>query len=139
MKISPFLITVFIGCLFIFPLFTNAQTTDFIKPGNAIYVTSNHPEMIQKARKYLQPGCWKLVDTPQNADFVVKIKAKRIVFVGMFAHALFIDPATKKILWKSRTSNTVMRVTFNNKRAVLKKLIRRRLLPLCYTYKATEY
>lgn len=125
--------------LFLLPLFTKAQLTEITQPGKTLYVTSNRIEMIPGAKKYLQKGCWYIVNNPDSADFVIKIQTKRIPFVGMFAHASFIDPHTKKVLFKTGTSNTIMRVTFNNKRAVLKKLIRRRILVLCYSYKADQF
>lgn len=132
MKRLSLIIAAIIGCL---SLFAQEPTTnmfkDLTKPGNKVYVTSNQKDMIDRARKLVKEGCWKVVTNPKDADFVIKIEAKRIVTQGMFAYALFLEPTTKEVLFKTGTSNTTMRATLDNKGAVLKKLIRRRVLPLC--------
>lgn len=101
------------------------------KPGTKVYFTANKKEMVRPGKAILSEGCWTIVNNPKDADLVIKVEARRIVSVGMFAFAEFIDPVTKDIIYKTKGSNTAMRMTFSQKKAVLKKLIRRRVLPLC--------
>jgi hypothetical protein len=131
MKRLSLIISALLGCLFLHAQQPADKFKDLTKPGNKVYVTSNRKEMIDRARKLVKEGCWKVVANPKDADFVIKVEAKRIVTQGMFAYALFLEPSTKEVLLKTGTSSTTWRMTFDNKGAVLKKLIRRRVLPLC--------
>lgn len=126
------IIPAIIGCS---SLFAQQPSSDkfkeLVKPGSNVYVTSNRKEMIKRARNLVKEGCWTVVADPKEADFVIKVEARRIVTQGMFAYALFLQPTTKEVLLKTGTSRTTWRITLDNKGAVLKKLIRRRVIPLC--------
>jgi hypothetical protein len=127
--------------LFLVPVITFAgdpkieKLKQLIKPGNKVYVYASEENYKENAVSILREGCWQIVSSPEDADFIIKFEVKRIPTIGLFAHALFLDPGNKEVIYKTGGSNTSMRMTFNQKRAIFIKLIRRRILPLCDTTK----
>jgi len=117
------------------PLFAQEQDPqqlkELIKPGSKIFISSNKPVLIKYAKSFLKEGCWIVVNDPKQADLRLKIKATYNWFFGYWARGLFVDPKTDSTMYQTRNSNTVMSFSFNGKRAVMKKLVMRRILPLC--------
>lgn len=115
-------------------LFANDPRTEklkqLIKPGNKVFITATNDKAKKHAKKLLRHKCWTIVDNADSADFVLKVYEK-MTFVDYFAYAVVIDPKTKEQLYKTGTTNTMMRVTFRAKKAAVSKLISKKIAPMC--------
>jgi hypothetical protein len=101
-----------------------------IKPGNKIFITATNEKAKKHAKKLLRHKCWTIVDKADSADFVLKVYEK-LAFLDYFAFAAIIDPKTKEQLYKTGSTNTLMRVTFRAKKAAINKLIAKKIAPMC--------
>lgn len=91
------------------------------KPGNRVFITSEDTKVLNLAKKMLKDGCWKLENSPDSADFVLKFSGKSVL--DYFVYAEVIEPKANESLYKTPSSNTVMSVSFNTRKRALEKLI----------------
>ena len=101
-----------------------------VKPGNRVFITATNEKAKRHTKKLLKHECWTIVSNADSADFVLKVYEK-MTFLDYFAYAAIIDPTTKEELYRTPTTNTLMRMTFSAKKAAVKKLIKRKVIPMC--------
>lgn len=104
---------------------------ELTKMGNKVYLDCDYPNAKKHASKYIQNwGYWNIIEKREDADFILKLVLKR-KWPDYGGYAQFIDPKSNIVIKETNKVNTVMSMSFNIEKAGVKKIIRKRIKPLC--------
>ncbi|MCG8581714.1 MAG: hypothetical protein MI866_17450 [Bacteroidales bacterium] len=124
-RLLTFLILVLGSCY----LFAQSQSFDEVtKQGNKVFIVAPDDASVIHATNALNYwGYWKVVEEKADADFVLQFKYKNQAFGDKKGYAVFIDKSSDKELRQTKTVNTGMSMDFNTKRAVITKIVNKRI------------
>lgn len=104
--------------------FDAALEKNLLKKDNKVFIDGNNSNTAYYAGEMVDK--WQYWETTKNkskADFIMHI-VNNGGFGAFMCYAVFIDPATDKVFYKTPLVNTFARFTFQAQKAVVKKLFR---------------
>ncbi|MCU4173566.1 hypothetical protein [Carboxylicivirga sp. N1Y90] len=101
--------------------------------GNNVFIEAPDEASVTHATNALEFwGYWTIVKDKTKANFILKFTYKNQAFGDKKGYATFLSIDNKE-LKKTKTVNTGMSMDFNTKRAVITKLVSKRIQPMFET------
>ncbi|BAX82445.1 hypothetical protein [Labilibaculum antarcticum] len=110
------------------------ETDDFsqlTKAENKVFIESTDKNGTIHATKALASwGYWIITDDKEEADFILNFTYRFVGVGDVFGYVEFLNPENGNIMKTTKEVNSMMSMDFNSKRAVIKKLVKKRIKPL---------
>lgn len=104
--------------------FDAALEKNLLKKDNKVFIDGNNDNTTYYAAEMINKWqYWKQTKNRSKADFIMHL-VNNGGFDAFMCYAVFIDPATDKVFYKTPLVNTFMRFTFQGQKAAVKKLFR---------------